>query len=88
MFEKINSLVKITCDKCGVFDTARDINHGEIFHSLGWGLSTNARKYKHRCASCLVKAGFKSYKKYLHKASNPEVGHSIDVNGNCNKGCC
>ena len=55
MIDYINSLVKITCDKCGFFETARKSNYNQVFYELGWSLNPKAKKYLHRCYQCLTR---------------------------------
>jgi hypothetical protein len=65
MLTYINMFVKITCDRCGASQIGLEPEGNERFYENGWGMNPRGKKYIHQCARCLVKAGFKSYKKYL-----------------------
>jgi hypothetical protein len=55
MIEYNNGNVTLTCDKCRNTQTEQEGPHNEAFFKSGWVLCPRAKKYIHRCYSCLSK---------------------------------
>jgi hypothetical protein len=50
--EPMPLFVRITCDKCGHSETSTVQDYNKDFWESGWAMSSNAKKYHHRCRDC------------------------------------